>query len=102
MPARTGSRCDDAHQVRLLSRPQASPGRCALPLVRDDGGVSKVVRGESAGLPRLCAAKRSLGQMPESKFIPAQAEELATAFAEAGVDYLFIGKSAAILLGYPD
>jgi hypothetical protein len=40
--------------------------------------------------------------MPESKFIPAQAEELATAFAEEGVDYLFIGKSAAILLGYPD
>jgi hypothetical protein len=40
--------------------------------------------------------------MPESKFIPAQAEELATAFAEQGVDYLFIGKSAAILLGYPD
>jgi hypothetical protein len=40
--------------------------------------------------------------MPASKFIPAQAEELATAFAECGVDYLFIGKSAAILLGYPD
>lgn len=40
--------------------------------------------------------------MPASKFIPAQAEELATAFAEHGVDYLFIGKSAAILLGYPD
>lgn len=40
--------------------------------------------------------------MPESKFIPAQAEELATSFAEEGVDYLFIGKSAAILLGYPD
>jgi len=40
--------------------------------------------------------------MPESKFIPAQAEELATVFAEEGVDYLFIGKSAAILLGYPD
>jgi hypothetical protein len=40
--------------------------------------------------------------MPDSKFIPAQAEELATAFAEHGVDYLFIGKSAAILLGYPD
>jgi hypothetical protein len=40
--------------------------------------------------------------MPESKFIPAQAEEVATAFAEEGVDYLFIGKSAAILLGYPD
>ena len=40
--------------------------------------------------------------MPASKFIPAQADELATAFAEYGVDYLFIGKSAAILLGYPD
>jgi hypothetical protein len=40
--------------------------------------------------------------MPDSKFTPAQAEELATAFAENGVDYLFIGKSGAILLGYPD
>jgi len=30
--------------------------------------------------------------MPESKFTPAQAEELATAFAEHGVDYLFIGE----------
>jgi hypothetical protein len=40
--------------------------------------------------------------MPESKFTPAQAEELATAFAQHGVDYLFIGKSGAILLGYPD
>ena len=40
--------------------------------------------------------------MPDSKFIPAQAEELATVFAEERVDYLFIGKSAAILLGFPD
>ena len=40
--------------------------------------------------------------MPESKFTPAQAEELATAFAREGVDYLFIGKSGAILLGYPE
>jgi len=40
--------------------------------------------------------------MPENKFTPAQAEELATAFSAAGVDYLFIGKSGAILLGYPD
>lgn len=39
--------------------------------------------------------------MPESKFTPAQAEELADAFAREGVDYLFIGKSGAILLGYP-
>jgi hypothetical protein len=40
--------------------------------------------------------------MPESKFTPAQAEELAEAFAREAVDYLFIGKSAAILLGYPE
>lgn len=40
--------------------------------------------------------------MPESKFTPAQAEELAAAFAHEGVDYLFIGKSGAILLGYPE
>lgn len=39
--------------------------------------------------------------MPEQKFTPAQAEELAAAFAAEGVDYLFIGKSGAILLGYP-
>ncbi len=40
--------------------------------------------------------------MPASKFTPAQAEELAAAFAQAEVEYLFIGKSGAILLGYPD
>ncbi len=40
--------------------------------------------------------------MPESKFTPAQAEELAAAFAAQEVDYLFIGKSGAVLLGYPD
>lgn len=40
--------------------------------------------------------------MPKSKFTPAQAEELAAAFNSAGVDYLFIGKSGAILLGYPE
>lgn len=40
--------------------------------------------------------------MPESKFTPAQAEELAAAFAREDVDYLFIGKSGAILLGYPE
>jgi hypothetical protein len=34
-------------------------------------------------------------------FHPLQAQELAEAFNAAGVDYLFIGKSGAILLGYP-
>ena len=34
-------------------------------------------------------------------FNPLQAQEVATAFADAGVDYLFIGKGGAILLGFP-
>lgn len=34
-------------------------------------------------------------------FQPFQAEEVAAAFGRHGVEYLFIGKSGAILLGYP-
>ena len=34
-------------------------------------------------------------------FNPLQAQEVAQAFNASGVEYLFIGKSAAILLGYP-
>jgi len=36
-----------------------------------------------------------------SPFNPLQAQEVAKAFAAAGVDYLFIGKGGAILLGFP-
>ncbi len=39
--------------------------------------------------------------MERISFHPAQAMELAAAFAEHAVDYMFIGKSGAILLGYP-
>jgi len=38
---------------------------------------------------------------PRKEFHPLQAQEIARAFLEEGVDYLFIGKSAAILLGFP-
>ena len=38
---------------------------------------------------------------PRQEFHPLQAEEIARAFREDGVNYLFIGKSGAILLGYP-
>ena len=38
---------------------------------------------------------------PRKEFHPLQAEEIARAFLTEGVDYLFIGKSGAILLGYP-
>jgi hypothetical protein len=39
--------------------------------------------------------------IPRKEFHPLQAEEIARAFQEEAVDYLFIGKSGAILLGYP-
>ena len=39
--------------------------------------------------------------MPRDKFNPAQAQDVAAAFAAREVDYMFIGKSGAILLGYP-
>jgi hypothetical protein len=39
--------------------------------------------------------------MKRDQFNPAQAQEVATAFATHQVDYMFIGKSGAILLGYP-
>jgi len=39
--------------------------------------------------------------IPRKEFHPLQAEEIARAFQEEGVDYLFLGKSGAILLGYP-
>jgi len=39
--------------------------------------------------------------MKRETFSPIQAQEVAAAFARYGVDYMFIGKSGAILLGYP-
>ena len=39
--------------------------------------------------------------MKRDTFNPAQAQEVAAAFANHSVDYMFIGKSGAILLGYP-
>ncbi len=39
--------------------------------------------------------------MRHDSFHPQQAQELAAAFAAHQVDYMFIGKSGAILLGYP-
>jgi hypothetical protein len=39
--------------------------------------------------------------MRGGSFHPAQAQEVAAAFAARQVDYMFIGKSGAILLGYP-
>jgi hypothetical protein len=39
--------------------------------------------------------------MRRETFSPLQAQQVAAAFAKHDVDYMFIGKSGAILLGYP-
>ena len=39
--------------------------------------------------------------MKRETFTPIQAQKVAAAFAKHQVDYMFIGKSGAILLGYP-
>ena len=39
--------------------------------------------------------------MPREQFSPVQAQRVAATFAAHRVDYMFIGKSGAILLGYP-
>lgn len=39
--------------------------------------------------------------MNRPQFQPEQAREIARAFADEGVEYVFIGKSAAVLMGFP-
>ena len=39
--------------------------------------------------------------MKREPFSPVQAQQVAAAFAQHAVDYMFLGKSGAILLGYP-
>jgi hypothetical protein len=39
--------------------------------------------------------------MKREPFSPVQAQQVAAAFAKHAVDYMFLGKSGAILLGYP-
>ena len=48
------------------------------------------------------AKKTSLPGWAMAAFEYRQAEEIRDAFASHGVRYLFIGKSAAILFGFPD
>ena len=61
-----------------------------------DGRLSAMVRGEPAELVRLRA------RVSMATFEYRQAEEIRDAFARHGVRYLFLGKSGAILLGFPD
>lgn len=54
------------------------------------------------GAKRICLITWVTSVPNEAReFRPLQAEEIALAFNGEGVDYLFIGKSGAILLGYP-
>ena len=58
-----------------------------------------MVRSQPTCLPWLPVSKRRMIDRPP--FNPLQAQQVAEAFNLAGVKYLFIGKSGAILLGYP-
>src|SRR6266545_1031302 len=62
-------------------------------------------RNTGSGAAKTCRAIWAIGPrpqpMPESKFTSDQALAVAAACAAQQVDYLFIGKSGAILLGYP-
>src|ERR1035437_11194698 len=54
-------------------------------------------KGTSAGAKRTCRIGSGMGA-----FEYRQAEEIRDVFSRHGVRYLFIGKSGAILLGFPD
>src|SRR5262245_27644152 len=97
MPPSDGPSAQMAYQIWLLSRVQAGYRRCAMAFLRFDGGIPDLVRGELAGISWLQACR----MIEPREFRPIQAEETARAFNEQGVEYLFIGKSGAILLGYP-
>src|SRR5450759_126158 len=97
MPPADGASAGAAHQIRLLPDAQAGAGRRGVARVRHDGRVSRVVRGQPAGISGLQTCR----EMSRPQFQPQQAKEIARAFADEGVEYVFIGKSAAILLGYP-
>ena len=62
--------------------------------------VQRPLTAPGAKLSYLCTWVTNVPSDPR-QFRPLQAEEIARAFNERGVEYLFIGKSGAILLGYP-
>ena len=66
-----------------------------MALVRFAGGISSVVRRKSAGIFGVQTRR----MIERREFRPLQAEEIARAFHDEQVEYLFIGKSGAILLG---
>src|SRR5216110_3242950 len=68
-----------------------------MALVRFAGGISSVVRRKFAGIFGVQTRR----MIERREFRPLQAEEIARAFHDEQVEYLFIGKSGAILLGYP-
>src|SRR5580658_5979264 len=56
----------------------------------------------AAGAKRICRAGWDTIESRMGMFEYTQAEEVRDAFARHGVRYLFLGKSGAILLGFPD
>ena len=70
-----------------------------MPLIGSSIRCGSIGNGATS-ISRVISASES-PPMPQSKFQPQQAVDLAEAFRRRGVDYLFVGKSGAILLGYP-
>jgi hypothetical protein len=63
--------------------------------VASEHGIPLLIIG--GGAKRACPAGWDMGA-----FEYRQAEEIRDAFAKQGVRHLFLGKSGAILLGFPD
>lgn len=74
-------------------------GDLSIRLLNIANGAAKISQSTLAMGIRTRFRKRTL--MNQRNFYPAQAQELAEAFARHQVDYMFIWKSGAILLGYP-
>ena len=106
---RSGAAVPRPHAVRVHPHVQAGPRRRAVPLVGEHGGVPPLVQRAPTRrdwLRELVVAPagapgRRVGEAMGPISAP-QVEELRDALQRHGVTYLFIGKTGAILHGFPD
>jgi predicted ABC-type transport system involved in lysophospholipase L1 biosynthesis ATPase subunit len=76
---------------------------CDLLVVCGMGGLADVFADYALGLLDSIGSDIPEGKMVKELSVgQMQMVEIAKAFQAAGVEYLFIGKSGAVLLGYPD
>src|SRR4051812_25742330 len=100
MPPSDGSPIGGPHEVWLLPRASSRVGYTRSAHFLQHQGVPRMVRQKPACVSWVSACA-PFGMNDRASFSPLQAQQVAEAFNSAGVDYLFIGKSDAILLGYP-